>query len=98
MSTDIKPCSKCGSTDITVWDCGYSSFNVGGAKCKCGNESRLVNCGCYPQEEIISHWNLCNPSAQEAVEIKKKEISNLKKQIADKKKEIRALIKKIKGA
>lgn len=35
----IKPCKKCESTDIELWDCGYSSFNPGGGKCNnCGFE------------------------------------------------------------
>ena len=38
MNTAILPCKKCGSTDIKLYDCGYSSFNCGGGKCqRCGS-------------------------------------------------------------
>jgi len=58
MAKRAKPCRKCDSKDIKIWDCGYSSFNVGGAKCNnCGHEVKLSPCGCYPRDEIISAWN-----------------------------------------
>lgn len=62
----IKPCRKCGGTDIHVWDCGYSSFNVGGVVCKsCGHEVRVSPCGLDPSNELVKAWNSNVPSAEE---------------------------------
>jgi len=54
----IKPCKKCGSTDIQIWDCGYSSFNPGGGTCnKCGFKVEQM-VGCMPsREELVDMWN-----------------------------------------
>ena len=61
MSKRIKPCIVCKSKDIEIDDCGYSSFNVGCAKCKdCGHEVKLKNCSCFPEKEIITAWNRKN--------------------------------------
>ncbi|MFI5113519.1 MAG: hypothetical protein ACHP7J_00140 [Terriglobales bacterium] len=62
-----KPCRKCGGTDLSIWDCGYSSFNVGGVKCKkCGHEVKVSPCGCDPKEELIKAWNADKLSKVEA--------------------------------
>lgn len=35
----LKPCWKCGSSDLNRGDCGYSSFNICWVKCNhCGYE------------------------------------------------------------
>jgi hypothetical protein len=55
--TKIKPCKKCGSTKVKLWDCGYSSFNPGGGKCECGHEVK-GEAGCLPsQEDLAWIWN-----------------------------------------
>ncbi len=87
----IMRCIECGSTDIKIWDCGYSSFNVGGAKCnKCGNETELKCCGCFPEEEIIRSWNNANPTYDVAIKRLRDSMENhrlniyaLKLQISD---------------
>lgn len=56
-SIKIKPCKKCGGTNIKLWDCGYSSFNPGGGKCECGHEVQ-GEAGCNPtQTDLASIWN-----------------------------------------
>ena len=33
----IEPCKQCGSSNIDLWDCGYTAFNPGGGRCNdCG--------------------------------------------------------------
>lgn len=55
--TKIKPCKKCGSTKVTLWDCGYSSFNPGGGKCECGHEVK-GEAGCSPSQDALARiWN-----------------------------------------
>lgn len=57
----VAPCLECGSADILLSDCGYSSFNVGGGKCKsCGHEvTKTV--GTFPtMEGLASIWNTAN--------------------------------------
>ena len=62
----IKPCRKCGGTDLKIWDCGYSSFNVGGVKCNgCKHEVNVSPCGCDPKKELIRAWNKDKPSVEE---------------------------------
>ena len=54
----IKPCPVCGSENIEISDCGYSSFNVGWGRCKsCDFQETVKPCGCFPKDEIISYWN-----------------------------------------
>jgi hypothetical protein len=39
---EILPCVKCGSNNIELKDCGYTTFNVAWGKCiDCGNEVQL---------------------------------------------------------
>jgi hypothetical protein len=62
MSTEkkprLKPCKKCGGKNISLWDCGYSSFNPGGGNCNdCGNEVTGES-GCSPtQTDLAAIWN-----------------------------------------
>ncbi len=58
MELNPLPCKKCGSTDIALDDCNYSSFNIGGGKCrKCGNESH-GGVGTFPSHDsLVSNWN-----------------------------------------
>ena len=89
MSKKLRPCIKCGSkTDAKVWDCGHSSFNVGGVICKCGNEVKVEPCDCYPTDELIRVWNVANPTPEIYIGQKSDEIIKLKNKIKAKKKEI----------
>ncbi len=58
----IAPCLKCDSNDISIGDCGYSTFNVGFGKCKsCKNEVIIQPLGYNPDKEIIiKEWNSKN--------------------------------------
>ena len=55
----ILPCVKCGSDDIEINDCGYSSFNVAWGKCKnCTHEVKISPCSwSIKKSEIAKHWN-----------------------------------------
>lgn len=56
--SNLKNCPQCGSNqNVTISDHGYSSFNIGYAKCSCGFEVKLDPCSCFPEEEIKKHWN-----------------------------------------
>ena len=55
--TEKKHCPKCGSKNIDISDAGYSSFNIGTAKCLDCSFSIQITCSCFPTEEIISAWN-----------------------------------------
>lgn len=69
------PCWKCGSTNIDIWDCGYSAFNVGGAKCNgCGHEVKLDICGPYPREDIIAKWNSNKKTFKKSLENMKQNV------------------------
>ena len=79
----INPCRECGSEDISVGDCGYSSFNVGWALCKnCGYEVRVSPCGCFPEEEIIQQWNRKNTGKSKVADSIRK-IANQLRKLAD---------------
>ena len=55
----IEKCIQCGNQEIQFFDCGYSSFNVCGIKCKhCDRELQLM--GTYTDEMLLEHWNSVN--------------------------------------
>ena len=58
----VASCMKCGSTDILLSDCGYSSFNYGGGKCKkCGHEVSTQVGSCFPTvSDLAKIWNAEN--------------------------------------
>lgn len=54
----IEPCVKCGSNDIALWDCNYSSFNPGGGKCRRCGFNVQGEAGCLPSPDVlINIWN-----------------------------------------
>ncbi len=57
----IEPCFDCGSPDINIWDCGYSSFNIGGGTCKkCGRKiSGSVGWNDF-KKDSLELWNNAN--------------------------------------
>lgn len=78
----IKNCINCGSDDIDINDCGYSSFNVAYGKCKnCNNEVLITNCSWnISKDEIIKSWN--NENDPEILKLKyENEILILQKKI-----------------
>jgi hypothetical protein len=66
----FNPCAKCGSEDLEILNCGYSSFNVGHVKCKaCKHEVKLNLChwddsGAYV--ELAKAWNAWKPRFDKA--------------------------------
>jgi hypothetical protein len=58
----VLPCIECGSENIDINDCGYSSFNVAWGKCKdCGNEAQIKCCSCdISKRTIAKTWNNAN--------------------------------------
>lgn len=52
----VEKCIVCGEADVETRDCGYSSFNVCGVKCKKCGRSMSFN-GDYTKEELIAKWN-----------------------------------------
>ncbi len=87
MAKKINNCIKCGSDDIRVHDCGYSSFNCGSAKCRnCGNEKKVnYNEGI---DDVIDSWNKYSPTVKVHIERLHKRIVGYKKNIKDTKEEI----------
>jgi len=81
----INNCIKCGSDDIKVHDCGYSSFNCGGAVCKnCGNKKNVThNDGL---DDVIKAWNFHSPTVEDHIKQLHKQIAGHKKSIEDTKK------------
>lgn len=55
----VNPCGKCGCDDISIWDCGYTTFNVCGATCKKCKREVKIN-GDVSKRSIVEKWNSCN--------------------------------------
>lgn len=57
-TVELEECYYCGSKDIKLEDCGYSSFNIGTATCMgCGFQIKAgVNC-ITPESELAMKWN-----------------------------------------
>jgi hypothetical protein len=54
----VAPCIRCNSTDINIFDYGYSTSNMGGGKCKCCKKEITSTVGIDPnKEELIDIWN-----------------------------------------
>lgn len=71
----LKPCRKCGSRNLKQWDCGYSSFNVGGIKClDCKHEVKLDTCSCFPDGELARAWNADAPDVEEQLRAENKRL------------------------
>ena len=84
MTYEVNVCVKCGSDDILIANCGYSSFNAGSGKCKkCGNEV-VANNGPWDDDNwIISEWNYKNPTKEVEIQRLEQEIEKLKNQIEE---------------
>ena len=78
----INPCSKCGSTNININNCGYSSFNVGSAICQKCKKKVITHHGDWNNNNwIIASWNNENPTTKKEILQIKKEIEILKKRL-----------------
>ena len=79
---NINVCIKCGSDDIVIRNCRYSSFNSGSGMCKkCGNKVISQNGPWNNDDWIISGWNFNNPTKEEEIKGLEAKIKTLKKQI-----------------
>ena len=85
---EVFPCVKCGCDDIEIYNCGYSSFNCAGGKCKNPKCKNQVETGASWNEKdsvLITAWNEGNDPVVliQELEVQKadinKEISRLKK-------------------
>lgn len=80
----IHVCVKCGSEDILIRNCGYSSFNSGSGKCqKCGNEAIASNGSWDNDDWIVRNWNHRNPTKEEEISNLSLRIDTLKKKIKE---------------
>ena len=80
----INKCVKCGSDDIQIRNCGYSSFNAGSGKCQnCGNKV-VANNGSWSKDDwIIKEWNYQNPGRKEEIRRLEGKITKLKEKIKE---------------
>lgn len=54
----VYPCIKCGSENIEIYNCGYSSFNCAGGKCKrCGYTVETHASWDVKKSSLIKAWN-----------------------------------------
>src|SRR3546814_7577807 len=78
--------------DIHLSDSNYSSFNVGGGKCKNCNHQSTSSVGIFPtSDEMAAIWNAENDinfliaAEEKKIAVSKARISELKKLAADRK-------------
>ena len=79
----VAPCIKCGSEDVRIYNCGYSSFDVGGGKCGRCENSVMESVWNPTEEQLAAIWNKKNDKNMVKAEIRKK--------IADLHRELKAL-------
>ena len=86
----LKPCRKCGGTDIKIWECGYTTFNPGGIKCqnpKCGHAIEVKDCGIggmpSVDERLARIWNADKPSVPELLGFEQAKTRKLRKQLRE---------------
>ena len=53
----MKSCPRCRIDNITISDCGYSSFNIGKVECDDCRWSITTVCSCDPTKELEEYWN-----------------------------------------
>jgi hypothetical protein len=78
----VLPCVKCGSENINLGDCGYSSFNVAWGKClDCKHEVKINPCDWNINKAAIAKvWNKANNPKILKAEYQR-QISELQKKI-----------------
>ncbi len=86
----VNPCKKCGTADVDIHNCGYSSFNVGTVKCKNCKETITIDHISSDESgdvELLKRWNYLNSekfiltaikSHETSIESLKKQLSNVK--------------------
>ena len=73
----LEKCLQCGKTDVTTFDCGYSSFNVCGVSCN-GCDRKVSKTGDYTKRELIEYWNSLNGNLSDS-----QKLTILRKQLKD---------------
>lgn len=76
---EVYPCIKCGSENIEIYNCGYSSFNCAGGKCKrCGHTVETHASWDAKKSSLIKAWNKENdPSIViERLNVERNKINN----------------------
>ena len=57
----IYPCIKCECDNVDIYNCGYSSFNCAGGKCKkCGHKIETGADWDAKDSDLIKAWNRGN--------------------------------------
>ena len=77
---NFRPCWKCGGTNLTVHDCGYSSFNVGHTECAdCGYTVECSPILFHPIKTLSETWNGDKTKARKKLKALNKEAAILTK-------------------
>jgi hypothetical protein len=67
---DVRPCIKCGSTNVLIYDNNYSSFNCGGGKCQACGFKVSKSIGSNPTKaELTEVWNSGNKPPKQDEEV-----------------------------
>jgi hypothetical protein len=79
----VAPCIACNNTDISLSDCGYSSFNIGGGYCKSCKREVNAGCGTFPTpDQLAAIWNSLN-CVKTLIAAEEKKITDAKLRIAE---------------
>lgn len=83
----VDPCVECGSENLDVYNCGYSSFNVAGVKClECGNDIEMGAASWnVSNSALVKNWNKVNNPAKKIKQLEE-QIKNLQTKIEKTKK------------
>ena len=86
-TVELVPCCHCGSENLDLFNCGYSSFNVAGVDCKdCGYQFRLNGADWnMPDTDIAKAWNVDNDLDKNIASVEK-HISQLQDRVRQLKK------------
>ncbi|WP_338924462.1 hypothetical protein V0M98_33140 (plasmid) [Pseudomonas silesiensis] len=79
----VAPCLKCGSEDIVLSDCGYSTHNIGGGKCNvCGHVATDGVCWTAGVDDLAAIWNAANDISF-LIRVEEKKIFDASQRIAE---------------
>lgn len=91
---NVYPCVKCGCDDIEIYNCGYSSFNCAGGKCKkCGHTIETGASWNAKDTELIKAWNRGNDP-----DVLIEKLQNDKRAIAEEIKRLRKIKRRLQNA
>jgi hypothetical protein len=82
LKNSINCCKDCGSIDIKIQDCGYTTFNCGQVECrKCKNDIQIQLGPDENHKTLIKAWNKKNPTKEQEVKLLEKSISEITEKI-----------------